>query len=145
MYLTGIMLAVFFVAILGALFGAGIQLPGISGQVRPDRLDQTPPFDRLGVRELGPGRYEVNMVAFIWGYTPNEIRVPAGSTVTFRITSRDVTHGFRVADTTINTMLLPGQVSEFTYTFKKPGTYLFVCHEYCGIGHHTMFGRIIVQ
>ena len=35
------------------------------------------------------------MVAGIWVFTPNEIHVPAGSTVTFVATSRDVVHGRR--------------------------------------------------
>ena len=27
----------------------------------------------------------------------------------------------------------------------KAGTYAIVCNEYCGIGHHTMLGRIYVK
>lgn len=145
MTLVAVVLAVFFLAVLGSVFGAGIQVPGVYGQVNPQALASSPPFDRPGVRELGPGRYEASLVAFIWAYTPNEIRVPAGSTVTFNLTSRDVVHGFRIVGTPVNTMVFPGQLAKATYTFREPGTYLFVCHEYCGIGHQNMFGRIIVE
>ena len=27
----------------------------------------------------------------------------------------------------------------------KSGTYAIICNEYCGIGHHTMVGRIYIK
>jgi cytochrome c oxidase subunit 2 len=42
-------------------------------------------------------------------------------------------------------MLLPGLVSSATATFSQPGEYLFVCHEYCGLAHHAMTGKVIVE
>ena len=47
--------------------------------------------------------------------------------------------------TSANTMLIPGYVSQFTVTFDTPGEYLIVCNEYCGQGHHTMSGKLIVE
>jgi cytochrome c oxidase subunit 2 len=41
-------------------------------------------------------------------------------------------------------MLLPGQLSRVTRRFDQPGEYPMMCHEYCGIGHHIMGGKIIV-
>jgi cytochrome c oxidase subunit II len=29
--------------------------------------------------------------------------------------------------------------------FDRPGEYPMICHEYCGIAHHTMSGKIIVE
>jgi cytochrome c oxidase subunit 2 len=97
------------------------------------------------VVEVGPGRYEVRIVAGIWFFSPNEIRVPAGSLVTFNATSRDVIHGLALHDVNVNLMLLPGRVVRATAQFNQPGEHLFVCHEYCGMAHHTMFGKVIVE
>jgi cytochrome c oxidase subunit 2 len=36
-------------------------------------------------------------------------------------------------------------VSRYSYRFKKPGEHLLICHEYCGLGHHAMYGRVIVE
>jgi len=36
-------------------------------------------------------------------------------------------------------------VSELTITFHRPGEYLMVCHEYCGVLHHEMQGVVIVE
>jgi cytochrome c oxidase subunit 2 len=31
-----------------------------------------------------------------------------------------------------------------TVKFDRPGEYLFICHEYCGVAHHIMYGTITV-
>lgn len=137
-------IVVMLVAIVLAGFGLGVQLPGAAGSVDPRTLAQQPPFNKPGVYEVAPGKYQVIMVASTWAFNPKEVRVPLGAEVTFKITSRDVTHGMMLESTNINIMILPGQVSEVTHTFDKPGTYLFVCHEYCGVGHQAMSGQVIV-
>ncbi|MEZ4867454.1 MAG: cytochrome c oxidase subunit II [Caldilineaceae bacterium] len=132
-------------------FAWGIQLPGYYQRIDPKTLnDPGSPFAQPGLRELAPGKYEAYMTAQVWSFTPSEIRIPVGSEVTFYVTARDVQHGFKIAETNINMMVLPGQVSTLTAHFKKAGTYTLLCHEYCGaggptIGHHTMFAQIIVE
>ena len=133
------------VALVVAAFGAGHHLPGNEGRVNPTKLATTAPFDKPGVVQIAPGRYEVRLVAQIWTFMPSEIRVPAGSTVSFVATSRDVVHGLFIPQTNVNVMLLPGQVARVTTRFDRPGEYLVVCHEYCGIAHHTMAGKVIVE
>ena len=71
--------------------------------------------------------------------------MPAGVPVTFRITSPDVLHGFQIVGTNVNLTVAPGYVSEATTTFETPGEYLVVCNEYCGLGHHLMQGKVIVE
>jgi cytochrome c oxidase subunit 2 len=56
-----------------------------------------------------------------------------------------VLHGLHVAGTRINIMLIPGQIARAEYTFERPGEYLLICHEYCGLGHHTMGGKVVVE
>lgn len=134
-----------FAVLLVTAFGAQIHLPGIEGRVNPAKLDSTPPFDHPGVVQLGAGRYEVHMVGQVWSFDPAEIRVPAGAEVTFLATSSDVVHGLFIPSTHTNVMLLPGQVARVTARFDQPGSYPFFCHEYCGLGHQTMSGQIIVE
>jgi cytochrome c oxidase subunit 2 len=141
--------AMLLVACLGALVYAslamGIHLPGRVGEIDPQQLAETPPFDQPGVRQTGPSAYEVVMIAQAWTFVPDEVRVPSGSEITFTATSADVLHGFHIDATRLNMMLIPGQVSRNTYTFDEPGEYLIICHEYCGAGHHTMYGTVIVE
>jgi len=73
------------------------------------------------------------------------VRVPAGRRIRFRVTSPDVLHGFQIVGTNVNVTVAPGYISEVETTFAKPGTYLIVCNEYCGLGHHLMQGSVIVE
>jgi cytochrome c oxidase subunit 2 len=85
------------------------------------------------------------MLAQIWSFAPGEIRVPAGSTVHFWVTSKDVVHGFWIPGANVNVMVLPGQIAHVEARFGEPGEYAIICHEYCGIAHHAMAGKIVVE
>lgn len=143
--LSGVLLVACLGALLYATTERDIHLPGRVGAVDPAQLAQTPPFDQPGVRQTGPTSYDVVLIGRTWYFTPTEIHVPLGAEVTFIATSGDVIHGFDVAGTRVNAMLIPGQVTRFVYRFKARGEYLLVCHEYCGVGHQTMAGKVVVE
>jgi cytochrome c oxidase subunit 2 len=84
-------------------------------------------------------------LSLFFGYSPSEIRVPAGSTVYFKVTSKDVVNGLFIPGTSVNLMVSPGHVTELVHHFTQPGEYLILCHEYCGSGHHFMQGRLVVE
>jgi cytochrome c oxidase subunit 2 len=126
-------------------FGAGINVAGDQGRVDPTKVAEHALFKDPGVAEIAPGQYEVRMTSQIWAFAPNEIRVPAGSTVHFWATSKDLVHGLFVPRHNVNVMLLPGQIAHAQARFDTPGEYPIICHEYCGIAHHTMAGKIIVE
>jgi cytochrome c oxidase subunit 2 len=132
-------------ALLVTAFGAGIHVPSVAGRIDPTRVTETAPFDQPGVVQTGPVSYEVRMIGQIWAFTPNEIRVPVGSTVTFVATSKDVIHGIFIPGANVNVMLIPGQISRVTARFDREGEFFMACHEYCGIAHHTMGGKVVVE
>jgi cytochrome c oxidase subunit 2 len=137
--LSVVMLACMLVAIAMAI-NTGHELPGAhhGGTVDPEALDTTAPFDDPGLHQTGPATYDAVIVASAWQYNPGEITVPAGST------SKDVIHGLRIIGTNVNVMVIPGYISMLSHTFDEPGEYLVVCHEYCGVGHQNMSGKVIV-
>lgn len=145
LYLGALLLAACLGALLYASFVMGIHLPGRENEIDPAEIASTPPFDNPGVHQIGDDQYEVVMLSQIWTFQPSEIRIPAGSEVTFTATSTDVIHGLHVLDTRINMMLIPGQVTRNTYRFDEPREHLILCHEYCGPGHHNMFAKIIIE
>ncbi|HEU4642985.1 MAG TPA: cytochrome c oxidase subunit II [Gemmatimonadaceae bacterium] len=132
-------------ALVWATVAMGIHLPGPAGRIDPKTVYRTPPFDHPGVRQVAPGRYEAVLVAQTWAFNPPVIRVPAGADVEFIATTVDVIHGFDIEGTRLNMMLIPGQISRNSHRFTEPGEHLIICHEYCGLGHHTMSGRIVVE
>ena len=145
MWAAGALIVVFLAAIVIAAGSHAAHPPSHIETLDPATVWDHPEFGDPGVRENPDGSVVVTVVAEMFAFSPDPIRVPAGKPVTFRITSGDVIHGFLVAGTNANAMVVPGYVSEFTVTFAEPGERLLLCHEYCGLLHHEMMGRLIVE
>ncbi len=139
-----LMLIVFFGAITVAGLSFGVRVPDPVARVNPNKLEESITFAEPGLKEVAPKRYEAYIVAQTWTFNPAEITVPAGSIVKFYVTSRDVQHGFKLQNTNVNMQIVPGQVSSLMVKFDEPGEYDFICTEYCGIAHATMYGKVIV-
>jgi cytochrome c oxidase subunit 2 len=139
------MLVVFLAVITTAAVVDGFVPPSHVQSIDPTKVAQTPPFDHPGLRKVADGAYEAYYVARVFSFTPASIEVPVGSRVTFYVTSADVEHGFSIPATGVNTMVTPGWVSQVSHTFNERGTFLLVCNEYCGAGHHMMAAKVEVK
>ncbi|GGH75321.1 cytochrome c oxidase subunit II [Compostibacillus humi] len=126
-------------------FAQGFAPPSGMEPIDPQKVDETEPFDNPGVFEVGENEYEVVMTLQAFSFTPNEIEIPAGATVHFTMTSKDVIHGIQIPGTNMNAMVMPGHVQKITETFDEPGEYLVICNEYCGTGHQLMSTTITVK
>ena len=98
----------------------------------------------LGTSVGADGKVVVRVVGQQYSFHPPCVLVPAGVPVTFRGTASDVVHGFQVARTNANVMLVPGFIATFTTTFRTPGEHAMPCHEFCGSGHEGMWARVQV-
>jgi cytochrome c oxidase subunit 2 len=96
----------------------------------------------LGSAVESDGSVTVRAIGQQYSFTPDCILVPTGTTVTFRMTSADSVHGFLITDTNVNLMLVPGYISTITTHFDAPDDRHMPCHEFCGVGHQGMWGRI---
>ena len=90
------------------------------------------------------GSVTVRGIGQQYSFTPSCILVPTDTPITLRATSADVVHGFLIAGTNINLMLVPGYVSSLQARFATSGERLMPCHEFCGVGHEGMWGRVKV-
>jgi len=144
MWASGVLIVAFLATIAVGVAGSALQPPSHVETIDPTKVWTDPRFAARGVTEDRRGA-TVIAVGMMFAFVPNEIRVPAGRPVTFRLTSADVTHGFMIVGTNGNAMVVPGYVSQFTTVFREPGEYLIVCNEYCGLGHHLMSAKLIVE
>ena len=90
------------------------------------------------------GAVTVRAIGQQYSFTPACILLPAQTPITLRATSADVIHGILIQGTNINTMLLPGYVSEQHMRFEKTGDYLMPCQEFCSFGHEGLWGKVKV-
>jgi len=112
----------------------------------PARLHRAGEFveSNLGSELEADGSVTVRAIGQQYSFTPACILVPADTPITLRATSADVVHGILIQGTNVNTMLVPGYISEQLMRFSRTGDYLMPCQEFCSFGHEGMWGNVRV-
>ncbi len=82
---------------------------------------------------------EYTVKAFRYGYQPDTLTVKKGDLVKITIENEDGTHGMRLQDFGVEDM----EYIEFTPD--KTGTFTWYCNNFCGSGHSSMSGTLIVE
>jgi cytochrome c oxidase subunit 2 len=75
----------------------------------------------------------------------NVVHVPLDKPVRAWLRSKDVLHNFTVPQFRVKMDLVPGIVSFLWFTPTRTGTFDIMCEELCGIGHHVMRGKVVVD
>lgn len=108
--------------------------------------------EKFQVREEGdtgfpvakpPPGSDVYMLARLWEWWP-VLELEKGQSYRLHLSSVDWQHGFSLQPNNINIQVHPGLEHIVTITPTEAGEYSVVCNEFCGVGHHTMIGRIHV-
>jgi cytochrome c oxidase subunit II len=140
------LVAAMLVLIIVAALVMHINPPSNYETVDPKTLHLSGEFTEanLGTQVAPGGAVTVRMVAAQYAFLPRCVAVPLNRPVTLRLASPDVIHGILVSGTNVNTMVVPGFVSQVHATFTQPGSLLMPCHEFCGLGHSDMWARVQV-
>jgi cytochrome c oxidase subunit II len=77
--------------------------------------------------------------------TANEIHIPVGRPVVFKVTSRDVIHSFWVPNLHGKRDLIPGYTTAIWTQVTRPGTFRGQCAEFCGLQHAHMALEVIAE
>ena len=88
---------------------------------------------------------EFKMTAKQFQFEPATIEVSKGDKVKLVVTSVDVPHGFSIPEYGINQRLDPGKPVTIEFKADKEGTFTAFCSVFCGSGHSSMKGKIIVK
>jgi cytochrome c oxidase subunit 2 len=82
--------------------------------------------------------------AYPEGPTSSDVlAVPVGRPVKLIMTSRDVIHGFYVAEFRIKQDVVPGRALTAWFEAIEPGTFDILCTQYCGTRHSWMRAQIV--
>jgi cytochrome c oxidase subunit 2 len=136
LYTALTLMVVFAVLLVYASMGLGITLPTCNDRVVPFSDEKIIPKEN--------NQFEIHYVARMWTFEPAELLLPENAEVDFYVSAVDVDHGFVVPGTNLNLMAIPGTVNFAHHRFDKKGEYMVICHEYCGLNHHNMMGKIKV-
>jgi cytochrome c oxidase subunit 2 len=112
----------------------------------PTRLHLSGEFieSNLGTAVEPDGTVTVRAIGQQYSFTPACILVPVETPISLRATSADVVHGILIQGTNVNTMLVPGYISQQFMRFSRTGDYLMPCQEFCSFGHEGMWGKVKV-
>lgn len=91
-----------------------------------------------------PDGADVYLRGQMWNWVPI-LELKKGVNYKFHISSVDLMHGFSLMPLVMNFQIVPGHDNILNLTPTESGTFHIICNEFCGIGHHTMVGKIIVS
>ncbi len=86
---------------------------------------------------------DVFIMGEMWRWSPVLI-LQKDQAYNFHISSKDVMHGFSIQPVNMNFQVYPGYDYVLEFKPTEAGEYKILCNEFCGIGHHTMIGKIVV-
>ncbi len=97
---------------------------------------------------------DIYVLAMQYAFIPQVIRLETGRQYNLHFYSPDVIHGASLIHVdqhgtlkpfSLNTVLPPGPMTMVTIEPRLPGEILIACTEYCGVAHHLMHSKIIVE
>lgn len=97
-----------------------------------------------GTVVVPPGQ-DAYIMASRFSFYP-QLVLKAGHRYRIWLSSADALHGFSLVGhgQNLNLEIAPNHAYGASFLPSKPGTYLIVCNEFCGLGHHLMTSRIVV-
>jgi heme/copper-type cytochrome/quinol oxidase subunit 2 len=101
-------------------------------------------FVPLPVLPNAPQERTFRMEARQFAYSPSEIKVNLGDSVTIQLVSTDVVHGLYVDGYDVSVEADPGQTKTLSFIADKPGSFRFRCNVTCGAMHPFMIGKLTV-
>ncbi len=91
-----------------------------------------------------PAGSDVYLLGRLWQWYPI-LELEKDKSYRIHLSSMDWQHGFSLQPLNINLQIVPGYEMVTTMTPDTSGEFGVICNEYCGIGHHTMVGKIYVK
>lgn len=74
-----------------------------------------------------------------------QMHLPIDRPVRLLLRSKDVLHDYAVAEFRVKMDMIPGSVTYMWLTPTRSGEFEILCEELCGIGHHVMRGKVVVD
>jgi heme/copper-type cytochrome/quinol oxidase subunit 2 len=99
----------------------------------------------LPAHAAAPAHRTIRIEAGNFNYSPGEVRVNQGDTVTIELIATDVVHGIHIDTYGLEVAADPGQTARLTFIASRPGTFRLRCSVTCGALHPFMIGKLYVS
>jgi cytochrome c oxidase subunit 2 len=99
-------------------------------------------MSRIPARAAAPRVIQVHAKRFV--FTPSQIKLAPHEAVVFELTAEDVPMGFSIPQYGVRVDVPPGAPVRLAAQAGDAGTVEFLCDIFCGSGHETMNGTLIV-
>jgi cytochrome c oxidase subunit 2 len=127
------------VEVVGQQWQWSFRYPGADGVLGAADANHISPDNPFGVNPDDPnGQDDILVVS-------QEMHLPVDRPVKLLLRSKDVLHDYSVAQFRVKMDMVPGSVTYLWLTPTVIGSYDILCEELCGIGHHIMRGRVVVD
>jgi cytochrome c oxidase subunit 2 len=90
-----------------------------------------------------PAGADIYLMGRMWQWYP-VLKLKKGVQYTLHLSALDVNHGFSLFPVNLNFQVVPTYDYALKITPNKAGDFRILCNEFCGIGHHTMVGKVLV-
>ncbi len=107
------------------------------------KTNQVDTMKNIPVVEGTPGG-DIYLQAQMYLWSP-VLKLKKNQTYRLHVSSIDLNHGMSIQPLNMNFHVLPGYDHVLTIKPTSSGEFPIICNEFCGIGHHMMAGRIIVE
>ncbi|WP_088343316.1 MULTISPECIES: cytochrome c oxidase subunit II [Rhodomicrobium] len=125
--------------IVGQQWQWSYRLPGKDGKLATTYTSLISPENPLGINPSDPaGRDDLVVEG-------GEVHLPLGKPVKMLLRSVDVLHDFYVPEFRAKMDIIPDMVTYFWITPTRTGTFDVLCAELCGVGHHIMRGKVVID
>lgn len=88
---------------------------------------------------------EFDIVSSDWEFSPSRIVVQKGDLVKLNIDNIEGSHGIAIKEFGVSEFFGPGDKVEIEFVADKVGEFYFYCNMYCGSGHGSMSGVLVVN
>lgn len=125
--------------VLGQQWQWNFRLPGKDGTLGKTDTRNISPENPFGIDVNDPkGKDDVLIQA-------DDLHLPVDKPVKVLLRSIDVLHDFYVPQFRGKMDMIPGMVTYFWFTPTRTGDFEILCAELCGVGHHAMRGKVVID
>jgi len=91
-----------------------------------------------------PAGSDVYILAKNYDFGKFTLELEKGKTYQLKLASKDMKHAIVVRELKLMNRIRVGEIKTIEFVPTKAGTFNMVCGEFCGVGHASMAGKLIV-